>query len=671
MSTLLYNPDRKSKEQLLSEFVVRTQVYEEIMHDLETSKMKYPEQHYLLVGQRGAGKTTLLNRIKYGIEDSKKLKDKLIPIIFSEEQYNISELANLWENVSEFLEDYYGFEGLYNEIEKNIEKKNFEELSFDILEKHLNKHNKKLVLLIDNIGDLLKKLDKPEVHRLREILQTKKEIRLIAGSPFYLETILDYHQPLFEFFKVVRLDGLSQIETQDLLLKLAELNNETERIQKIVKETPERIETLRTLTGGVPRTIALMYRIFTDYNDESTVKDLERILDAVTPLYKHRMDDLPVQQQKIVDAVAKKWDAISVKELNEKVRIDSKNISAQLRQLEKNQVIEKKGTGTKNHLYFLKERFFNIWYLMRYGRKDDRQRVVWLVKFLESWCSSIDLRKRILDYVEKIKTKQLDQSAMELFGNVYTSFSNLDFDVKLLLKKSTPSNISQRIIISKKELSLEIKKNEDTKNWIQILEIANNVEEFSAGLKRAIFNAVFSLSNENSKNEYFQSLDAKIDALSDETKGESENSVILELTPLELEILKHNIWRGLNRNLFQSKTDDIFTGFEIYCKLSAPFISENSFEKIMLQELFCLLLAQKYYNLVNKIFNDIKEFDFANIFRPVYFAYVYLKDGKNSIEYLKAGPELQETISEILKRVDTYFEMVKNLKRSKIDPTKK
>jgi GTPase SAR1 family protein len=272
MSTLLYNPDRKSKDQLISEFVVRTKVYDEITHDLETSKMEFPEQHYLLVGQRGAGKTTLLNRLKYGIQDSEKLKDALIPVIFNEEQYNISELANLWESIGQFLEDYQGFDGIYSEIEKNIGKKNFEELSYDILEKYLRKYNKRIVLLLDNIGDILKKLDKTEIHRLREVLQTKKEIRLIAASPFYLETILDYQQPLFEFFKVVRLDGLNEEETRNLLLKLGELNNEKQKIVHIINETPERIETLRTLTGGVPRTIALMYRIFTEYNDENTLE---------------------------------------------------------------------------------------------------------------------------------------------------------------------------------------------------------------------------------------------------------------------------------------------------------------------------------------------------------------------------------------------------------------
>jgi GTPase SAR1 family protein/Fe2+ or Zn2+ uptake regulation protein len=452
MATFLYNPERKPKNELIAEFVVRTDIYDEIMHDLETSKMDHPEQHYLLVGQRGAGKTTLLNRIKYGIEDSKLLKNWVIPIIFSEEQYNISELVNLWESVAQQLEDYYGFEGLYEAIEANQAIENFEELSYEILENQLKKKKKKLVLLIDNIGDMLKKMAKTEVHRLREILQTRNEMRFIVGSPFYLETVLDYHQPFFEFFKVLRLEGLSQEETQELLLKLGEMNDGKKKIEKIIRETPGRIETLRTLTGGVPRTIALMFNVFMDYNNEDTVKDLEKILDVVTPLYKHRMDDLPTQQQKIVDAVAKNWDGISVKELKEKVRIEGKTISAQLRQLEKNQVIETVETATKNNIYFLKERFFNIWYLMRYGRKYDKQRVIWLVKFLESWCTINEIEQRIIDFANKVKGGELDDHYISFYGEVYSGMGNLRSEMKIILKESTPKHLSKRIKVEDKDI---------------------------------------------------------------------------------------------------------------------------------------------------------------------------------------------------------------------------
>ena len=110
------------------------------------------------------------------------------------------------------------------------------------------------------------------------------------------------------------------------------------KIKEIIDTQPGRIEALRRLTGGVIRTIVLLFEIFIDQKDGSAFSDLEAILDRVTPLYKHRMDDLPAQQQEIVEAIALAWDAINVSEISQKTRIISKTVSAQLRQMEKNEI---------------------------------------------------------------------------------------------------------------------------------------------------------------------------------------------------------------------------------------------------------------------------------------------------------------------------------------------
>ncbi|WEK37642.1 MAG: hypothetical protein P0Y53_09015 [Candidatus Pseudobacter hemicellulosilyticus] len=452
MSNFIYNPDRKGKRQLIAEFVVRTEVLEDIMQDINTSAMITPEQHYLLIGQRGQGKTTLLYRIKYAIEDSLGVNSWLIPIVLTEEQYNINELVNLWESVADLLEDYHGFTGIVEEIRKYMTHPQFELKSYDIIEKYLDKHGKKLVLLIDNVGALLDKISDLEVRRLREVLQTKPHIRLIAASPFYFQDFADYKQPFFEFFKVKRLIGLSREETTLLLLELGNVHGQRKEIEAIISKWPGRIETLRMLTGGAPRTIALMFGILINHEYESTVQDLEHVLDAVTPFYKHRMDDLSPQNQKIVDAVAKNWDAISVKELREKTRIEGKVLSAQLSYLEKNQVIEKRPTETKNNLYLLRERFWNIWYLMRYGRRNDKQQVVWLIRFMEAWFSKKELEEKIGEFSKKIKEDKLSDKSIEYFSMVFTSISKISLELRVKLHDQLPESIANTIEIETADL---------------------------------------------------------------------------------------------------------------------------------------------------------------------------------------------------------------------------
>lgn len=490
MATLLYNPDRKNRQAFIDEFVIRTRIFDDIFNDIKKGKMKYPEQHYMLLGQRGAGKTTLLLRLKYAIEDDQQLNKWLIPVIFSEEQYHIGEIVNIWEHIAAYLEDRHNFSGICSEMAQFAADKDFEAMAFDILTRHLDKRKKKLVLFIDNVGDLLKKLDRLEIFRLREILQTKPHLRLIAASSSVLDGILDYQQPFFEFFKMIQLKGLTYDESTALLRKLGELHGESKKIDRIIRDTPSRIETLRTLSGGVPRTIALLFQVFVDDEHGNAVSDLEKILDAVTPLYKHRMDDLPAQQQKIVDAVARNWEAVSVRQLTERLRLESKVISAQLRQLEKNQVIEKRTTGTKNHIYLLRERFFNIWYLMRYGRKEDRQRVIWLVKFLEVWCDPAEIRLRIKDYIQKVEKGALDEQTKEFFAQVYSHFKEIDPETKFLLKESAAPYIAGHIDLTEEEFDALFNKYLYRKDWKPFLRMIATRERFTSAQQKKLCDLV-------------------------------------------------------------------------------------------------------------------------------------------------------------------------------------
>jgi len=487
MSTLLYNPDRKDRQELIDEFVIRTETFNKIFRDLETGPMNYPEQHYLIIGQRGSGKTTLLTRLRYAVEDSAILNSWLIPISFSEEQYNISELANLWEGIAAELEDYHGFSGITEAMDARSTQSDFEPLALDILLGELDKRSKKVVLFIDNIGDLLKKFGDLEVRRLREVLQTKAQIRLIAGSAVVLESVLDYQQPLFEFFKTIQLKGLTNEESRTLLRKLATLHGETGKIENIIEKSPARIETLRQLSGGIPRTIVLLFNVFVDNEHGNAVSDLEKILDAVTPLYKHRMDDLPPQQQKIVDAVARNWDATSVRDLKERLRLESKVISAQLRQLEKNMVIEKRPTNTKNHLYLLRERFFNIWYLMRHGRKQDRQRVIWLVKFLEMWCDSNEIEERIDRYIQQVEAGKLNKQSLEFFGEVYSHFQKISPSIKLRFRQTVPGYVSNFIEFDEKEFISLASDFLSNKQWSSLAELTLTLDSNCNEAKRTLF----------------------------------------------------------------------------------------------------------------------------------------------------------------------------------------
>lgn len=437
----IYNPKNQTPEELAKHFIVRNRMFEKLFAEIKSASMEYPEQHYMIEGKRGMGKTTLLLRLAYEVEHDESLNEWLIPLNFNEEEYSVRKLFKFWERIIQLLaEKNSAFTEMAHQVELLSKMygsdDEYERALFDLLTKGLQKQGKKTILFIDNFGDMFHKFSDLEAHRLRKILQSSADIRLFAASSIVLEAFYQYNHPFYEFFKVERLEGLNSDQTKELLLQLGELY-EQESIQSLVNTQPGRVEALRRLTGGVTRTIILLFEIFADDHNGTTFIDLEKVLDRVTPLYKHRMDDLTPAQQEVVETIALHWDAMSVKEIQALTRMESKLISALLQQLTKHEIVSKIKTNTKNHLYQINERFFNIWYLMRHGRSGDRQKVVWLVRFLEQWCDSAEIDERSKRHIEHLQQGDYDPKGAVILSEALALTNHLTTESQHHLLEAT------------------------------------------------------------------------------------------------------------------------------------------------------------------------------------------------------------------------------------------
>lgn len=401
----IYNPQEMQEDLFVERFVVRHETLNELLNPIIETPADQLFQHTIIQGLRGQGKSSLLRKLSISVRDDQNLSQWLIPVLFKEEEYSVTSLCRLWELTGEYLSEHREYENLPDQFEELYQSKHYQQDCFSIIANALQHTNKCVLLLIDNIGEMLAKFDLRDQQRLREILQTQRCIRIIGASAVTLEQHYDQGKPFFQFFKMKSLEGLNSAETHQLLLGLGDAQ-QTEKMREILQTRAGKIEALRRLTAGVPRTLILLYEIFLD-DKGSALDDLEILLDRVTPLYKHRLDDLPAQQQNIVQTIALGWDAMSTKEIASKTRLPSKLVSAQLSQLEKNRIIRRIPTSTKNHLYQLEERFFNIWCLMRLGRKNDKQRAVWLVRFLQTWCNDQELADRAKQHLQSLKEGKL------------------------------------------------------------------------------------------------------------------------------------------------------------------------------------------------------------------------------------------------------------------------
>src|SRR5262249_39801484 len=142
----------------------------------------------------------------------------------------------------------------------------------------LEEHGKKIVLFIDNLVEMFRNFSSSgdrDSQRLREVLMTCPQLRLVGATAVTLEAFFGYEHAFYEFFKKIRLEGLNQDETQTLLLALAQANNAEEQIRKIIAEQPGRVTSLRLLAGGVIRTMVLLFEIFVDNKNGNAMTDLE------------------------------------------------------------------------------------------------------------------------------------------------------------------------------------------------------------------------------------------------------------------------------------------------------------------------------------------------------------------------------------------------------------
>lgn len=643
-----YTPDEMEEREFLSRFVVRTDIFNEIFEDIKSANHTVPQQHYIIIGQRGQGKTTLLRKVLLEVKNSPDLSERIVPVKFSEEQYQIRSLSRLWEEVADYLQSIYhdSFPDILDKMEGHFDDEDYELKSFALFENTVIQSEKKLLLLIDNIDELISKLSIKEQRRLREILLSSSSIRIIGGSTDMLEQHHKYDKPFYQFFKIIKLRGFNESEAHTFLRAIAK-EDQKEQIETLIRTNPARIETLRRLTGGVPRTLVMLFDILMD-DGGNAFDDLLKILDEVTPLYKHRMDDLPPQLQEIVHTIAMNWDGMLTRDVAKKTKLESKAISAQLKQLEKYEIVESESIG-KNKIYKIKERFFNIWYLMRYGRKKDRQRVEWLVKFLESWYSKEELEERAKRLIDSLQTTEVSPNHAYHMAEALSHVGiGVDMEHKLKSKTmeyllSIKSDLAEELSESDLDLLLsgikgirEQNTDQAKKNLLKIKNKQDIGEILDIMIKR--------LEAEDAIDELHMAQDKIIQRYSKTNYD--------EMFDIHNTMLPNGYYSLALMKLKCERFEESYIEFIEWCS------SKKQEHDLNIQDYLILLIAKGQYYQAKKFF-EMEEYGFKDIYKPIWYALMSLM-GEDE-EYKKMGSELTESVNEVLARIREYEEKYGNL----------
>lgn len=378
-------------------FLVRTREFEIIKQDLHQSAGERSTQHYLLLGKRGSGKSTLLRRIQAEIELDALLFEKYIAVNLAEEQANIYQLYDLLESVVEELE--YRRVPVDRPVFDN-DLLAYARALFSSIHKAAQSSGKRVVLLLDNIDRILENV-KEDASLLREFLLNYHDIKIIGCSTRMTEHFWRYSQPFYEFFRVLELPPLGKDEIKGLLLKWAQDLDER-GLETFVQQREGQLEVIRILTDGLPRTLQFFVQVLIAREQDNAYEYLRSIMDNVTPLYQERLNNLPPSQRKIVLQMAFIWEAAGAGQIAEATKMETRVISAQLKQLIEKGVAEKVETDTKNNLYRLTERFFNLWLIFTQGSPREKRRAKYLTIFLENFYSGAELTEIAFAHLERL-----------------------------------------------------------------------------------------------------------------------------------------------------------------------------------------------------------------------------------------------------------------------------
>ena len=396
-----YNPTQLKDDDFLTGFVARQQLVAKILARLGEISPSNLAQHRLIVGQRGMGKTSLLRRIAIGVRDTPALAGVLLPLRFREEQYNVHNLHIFWCNCLDALADWLEAGGqaeLADQLDREVAVLDSREddsegsAALALFKEWMKRQARRPLLLLDNI-DLIFNGLKEKQWSLRRALQEAGGIVVIGASAGFLEAVAAPRAAFYDFFQV---DVLERLSREALLASLrhlaAERGEAGRRVTALLARDPGRIHTLYDLTGGNPRTLVMLYLMLEVSDEDDLMRDLERLLDQVTPLYKARVEDLPAQSRVVFDAVALTWNPVTAAEVATVSGLETATVSTQLDRLLKDGILEKVALVTTSRAGFqVSERFFNIWYLMRHASRRQRSRLRWLAEFLRKFYSPQEL----------------------------------------------------------------------------------------------------------------------------------------------------------------------------------------------------------------------------------------------------------------------------------------
>ena len=249
-----------------------------------------------------------------------------------------------------------------------------------VLLEFANRHEKRLLLVVENLNTLFAEIMAPDAGwRFRKTLQIEQRFTLLGSATNRFAEVDNPEHALYDLFRIVNLPPLT---TDECARFWSTLTQKTVRLQQI--------RPIEILTGGNPRLITVIAGFQAAHSFRDLMENLLDLVDEHTAYFKSHLDALPHQERRVYVTLARLWRPATVDEVAELARLDVNKCSALLLWLEGRGAVEMEGGNGRPSRYYLSERMYNIYYLLR--RPGGEQKLVeTLIKFMAIFYSPREL----------------------------------------------------------------------------------------------------------------------------------------------------------------------------------------------------------------------------------------------------------------------------------------
>ena len=395
VATRKFNPGFLTEDELAASFCVRTHELESIVETLRGCTGN-SNQHQIVIGPRGSGKTTLLLRVAAEIGRDAELSHCLFPIRFAEECYEVSTAGEFWLECLSQLSNQAPSEEDGPDLSQTLEgfrtirdDQTLADCCLGTLLDYSDRQGKRLVLLVENLNMMFQDIVDPDAGwRLRHTLQTESRIVLVASATSRFDEIDNPDSALYE---LLRAHSLAPLDTEECKTLWESVSGES--------PSREDVRPLEILTGGCPRLLAIVARMGTGTSLGDLMDHLLDLIDDHTEYFKSHIEALPAQERRVYLALAELWEPSTTKEVAGRARLDTNKCSAQLKRLSDRGAVRVVGGSSRRKQFYLTERLYNIYYLLRRHRGPDRV-VRALLRFMSSYYSGSEFVTAIVGFVK-------------------------------------------------------------------------------------------------------------------------------------------------------------------------------------------------------------------------------------------------------------------------------